>query len=158
MYPKFQSEQTVTIKAPIEKVWEYNMDLSKISDFHPAVDKVDLISEKQFRAEGISYQCNLANSDHKCVEKDIELIPFSKIVTVFTSDTMGLTKLLPDYIVETNFIKIDETSTRVIISHYYSSSIFKEIFLNFFIKRKIAKQTFEMLQGMKKKIEELQEN
>lgn len=155
MYPKFQSMQAITIKAPLEKVWEYNMDLSKIPDFHPAVDKVDLISEKQFREAGISYQCNIANSNHKCVEKDIEVIPFTKIVTVFPSDTMGLTKLLPDYIVETNFIKLDDNTTRVEISHYYSSSKFKVIVLNFFIKRKLTKQTLEMLRGMKKKIEEI---
>ncbi|MBK8955118.1 MAG: SRPBCC family protein [Saprospiraceae bacterium] len=154
MNQKFQSKQEIIINAPIETVWEYNMDLSKIPDFHPTVSKVDLISNTQFRETGVSYQCNIVNSQHKCVEKDIEIIPHSKIVTVFPSDTMGLSKLLPDYIVETNFIKVDDRSTRVEILHYYSSSKLKVMILNFFIKRKMAKQTLEMLIGMKKKIEE----
>jgi uncharacterized membrane protein len=47
MKSKFQSKQEVVINAPLEKVWDYNQDLSKIADYHPQVDKVDLISGKQ---------------------------------------------------------------------------------------------------------------
>ncbi|MEP7322127.1 MAG: SRPBCC family protein [Saprospiraceae bacterium] len=49
MKPKFQSKQSIIIHAPIEKVWEYNQDLSKIADYHPRVSKVDLISGAPFR-------------------------------------------------------------------------------------------------------------
>ncbi|MEP7322124.1 MAG: SRPBCC family protein [Saprospiraceae bacterium] len=49
MNPKFQSKQSIIIHAPIEKVWEYNQDLSKIADYHPRVSKVDLISGAPFR-------------------------------------------------------------------------------------------------------------
>ena len=44
MKPKFQSRQQVIVNAPLEKVWEYNMDLSKIAEYHPRVNKVDLVS------------------------------------------------------------------------------------------------------------------
>jgi hypothetical protein len=153
MKPKFQSKQEIIINAPIEKVWEYNQDLSKIAEYHPRVDKVDLISDKQFREAGVSYQCHINGGKHTCIEKDIEIVPMQKIVTVFTSDTMGLTKLLPDYIVESNVSKIDANSTRVEIAHYYSSSKWKIRLLNFYIKRKVARETQETLNAMKTVIE-----
>ena len=153
MKPKFQSKQSVIINAPIEKVWEFNQDLSKIADYHPRVSKVDLMSGKQFREAGVAYQCHLADGKNTCVEKDVEIIPMEKIVTVLPSDTMGLTKLLPDYLVETTFRKIDDKTTKMQISHFYSSSAFKVWLLNFIIKRKIARETKDTLNAIKKKIE-----
>ena len=76
-----------------------------------------------------------------------------KIVTVFIGDTMGLTQLLPDYIVESTVNEIGNNSTRVEISHYYSSSKWKAWLLNFFIKGKIARETMDTLNAMKKNIE-----
>jgi len=151
--PKFQSKKSVIINAPIEKVWEYNQDLSKIADYHPRVNKVSLISGKQFREVGASYQCHLADGKNTCIEKDIEIIPMEKIVTVFPSDTMGLSKLLPDYVVESTLKKIDDKTTKVEISHFYSNSKFKVWLLNFIIKPKIARETTDMLNAMKNKIE-----
>jgi Polyketide cyclase / dehydrase and lipid transport len=151
--PKFQSRQSVTINAPLEKVWEFGQDLSRIADYHPRVNKVDLISGKQFREAGAAYQCHLSDGKNTCIEKDIEIIPMEKIVTVFVSDTMGFTKLLPDYVVETTFKKIDDNRTQVEISHFYSSSKFKVLLLNFIIKSKIARETIEMLNSSKKMIE-----
>jgi hypothetical protein len=151
--PKFQSRQSVTIISPLEKVWEFGRDLSRIAEYHPRVNKVDLISGKQFREVGVAYQCHLSDGKNTCTEKDIEIIPMEKVVTVFLSDTMGLTKLLPDYVVETTLIKIDEQITKIEISHYYSSAKLKVWFLNFVIKRKVAKETQDMLNAMKKTIE-----
>jgi len=153
MRPKFQSKQSVIINAPIEKVWEYNQDLLKIADYHPRVNKVDLISGRQFREVGVAYQCHLKDGKNTCIEKDIEIIPMEKIVTVFSSDTMGLTKLLPDYIVESTVKKNDDKTTKVEISHFYSSSKFKVWLLNFIIKPKIARETTVTLNAMKNKIE-----
>lgn len=154
MKPKFQSRQEVIINAPVEKVWEFNQDLSKIAKYHPRVDKVDLISGKRFREAGVAYQCHIAGGKHTCIEKDIEIVPMEKIVTVFPSDTMGLTKLLPDYVVESSLSKIDANTTRIDIAHYYSSSKWKVKLLNYYIKRKIARETQETLNGMKKAIED----
>jgi hypothetical protein len=106
--PKFQSRQSVRINTPLEKVWEFGQDLSRIAEYHPRVNKVDLISGKRFRETGAAYKCNLSDGKNSCIEKDIEIIPMEKIVTVFVSDTMGITKLLPDYIVEFLFkLKIE---------------------------------------------------
>jgi Polyketide cyclase / dehydrase and lipid transport len=153
MRPKFQSKQSIIIHAPIEKVWEFNQDLSRIPQYHPRVHKVDLISGKQFREAGVAYQCHLSDGKNTCIEKDIEIVPMEKIVTIFLSDTMGLTKLLPDYMVESTLKKMDDRSAEVAISHFYSNSKWKVWLLNLFIKRKIARETMDMLNSMKKKIE-----
>jgi Polyketide cyclase / dehydrase and lipid transport len=153
MRPKFQSKQSVIINAPVEKVWEFNQDLSRIAAYHPRVNKVDLISGKQFREAGVAYQCHLSDGKNTCIEKDIEIVPMEKIVTVFLSDTMGLTKLLPDYIVESTLKKIDDKSTKVEIAHFYSSSKWKVWLLNLIIKRKVARETMDTLNAMKKNIE-----
>jgi hypothetical protein len=153
MRPKFQSKQSVIIHAPLDQVWDFNQDLTKIARYHPRVNKVDLVSGKQFREAGVAYQCHLSDGKNTCVEKDIEIIPKEKIVTVFLSDSMGLTKLLPDYVVESTLHKVDSYSTKVEISHFYSSSKLKVWLLNFVIKRKVARETMEMLHAMKKNIE-----
>ena len=154
MKPKFQSKQKIIINAPLDKVWEFNQDLTKIPEFHPRVNKVDLISDKQFREVGASYKCNLIDGKNTCVEKDIEIIPMEKLVTEMSDDTMGLTKLLPDYIVETIFTKIDNKSTKIEMLHYYSNKKILVFLLNFLIKNKITKETMKTLNGMKKWIEE----
>jgi len=153
MRPKFQSRQSVTINAPLEKVWEFGQDLSRIAEYHPRVNKVDLISGKQFREAGVAYQCHLSDGKNTCIEKDIEIIPMEKIVTVFLSDTMGLTKLLPDYTVETALKKNDDQTTQIEISHFYSSSKLKAWLLNFIIRKKIARDTMDTLIASKKSIE-----
>ena len=153
MRPKFQSSQSVSINATLEKVWTYGLDLSRIPTYHPRVNKVELVSGKQFREEGVAYQCHLADGKNTCVEKDIEIVPMEKVVTIFLSDTMGLTKLLPDYVVETTLQKISDGETQLKIAHYYSSSKLKVRLINFIIKRKIAGETQDMLNGLKKAIE-----
>ena len=47
--PPLRSWQSVIIDAPLEIVWEYNSDLSRIADFHPRVDKVELIDGRSQR-------------------------------------------------------------------------------------------------------------
>jgi hypothetical protein len=129
------------------------MDLSKIAAYHPRVNKVDLISGKQFREAGVSYQCHLIDGKNTCIEKDIEIVPLQKLVTVFSDDTMGLTKLLPDYVVESTLSKVGENATKVEMSHFYSSSKPVVWLLNFYIKRKLARETQDTLNAMKRSIE-----
>jgi len=154
MLPPFQSKQSIIIHAPRKIVWEFNQDLSKISEFHPRVAKVELISGKQFRDAGVAYRCHMSDGKNTCIEKDIEIVPMERILTELPSDTMGITKLLPDYVVETTFHPVNEKSTRVEIAHFYSVSKWYIRLLNLFIRNRIAKQTREMLKAMKKKIED----
>ena len=153
MKPKFQSKQEVTINASVEKVWEFNQDLTKIAQYHPRVNKVDLVSDKAFRGVGVAYQCHLRDGKNTCIEKDIEIIPMQKIVTVFLEDTMGLTKLLNDYVVEATLTKLDESKTKIEFHHFYSTKSLKVKLLNLVIRPKLARESQDTLNAMKKAIE-----
>jgi hypothetical protein len=67
----------------------------------------------------------LGGGKHTCVEKDIEIIPMQKLVTVLPEDTFGISKVLPDYVVETTVHRVGQSSTKVEISHYYSTPTLK---------------------------------
>lgn len=153
MRPPFRSKQQVIIDAPLEAVWAFSMDLSKIPEFHPRVFKVDLTDGRRFREAGVSYQCHLSGGKHTCIEKDIEIIPLEKIVTVLPSDTFGITKILSDYTVETTFRKLGNCSTQVEIRHYYSTRTLKAKLFNFVAKGKIARETQATLKAAKAVIE-----
>jgi Polyketide cyclase / dehydrase and lipid transport len=143
----------VIINAPLEAVWSFSMDLTKIPEFHPRVVKVDLLSGKTFREPGAAYRCHLSGGKHTCIEKDIEIIPLEKIVTVLPEDTFGISKILSDYRVETTFQELGDRSTKVAISHYYSTSTLKAWLLNLIAKGKIARETQETLNSAKTTIE-----
>ena len=49
MKPPFRSTQAVIINAPLEAVWAFSMDITKIPEFHPRVVKVELLSGKALR-------------------------------------------------------------------------------------------------------------
>ncbi len=153
MRPPFRSKQEVIIHAPLETVWSFSMDLTKIPEFHPRVSKVDLIDGKAIREPGVSYQCHLSGGKHTCVEKDIEIGPFEKIVTVLPEDTFGISKIFTDYTVETTFRKLGDASTKVAIAHYYSTPSLKAKLLNLIAKGKIARETQATLNGAKAAIE-----
>ena len=129
------------------------MDLTKIPQFHPRVFKVDLLDGKAFREPGVSYQCHLSGGKHSCIEKDIEIVPLQKIVTLLPQDTFGISRILTDYTVETTFRKLGDASTMVEISHYYSTTSLKAKLLNLIVKGKIARDTRATLNAAKAAIE-----
>ena len=153
MRPPFRSKQEVIINAPLEAVWSFSMDLTKIPEFHPRVFKVDLLAGKAFREAGVSYQCHLSGGKHTCIEKDIEIVPREKIVTVLPQDTFGISKILSDYRVETTFQKLGDSSTKVEISHYYSTKTLRAMLLNLIARRKIARETQATLTAARAAIE-----
>jgi len=154
MNPPFRSKQEVIINAPLETVWEFGMDITRIPSFHPRVVKVELLSGKARREPGVSYLCHLAGGKHTCVEKDIEIVPMQKVVTVLPEDTFGISKILPDYVVETTVHRVGQSSTKMEISHYYSTPTLKAKLLNLIARRKIARNTQATLNGIKAAIEE----
>ena len=153
MRPPFRSKQEVIIDASFEAVWAFNMDLSRIPEFHPRVFKVDLIDGKAFREPGIGYQCHLSGGKHTCVERDIEIVPMERIVTVLPQDTFGISKILSDYTVETTFQKLGDCSTKMRISHFYSTSSLKAKLLNLIAKGRIARETRATLVAIKGAVE-----
>jgi len=156
MKPPFRSTQAVIVNAPLEAVWAFSVDITKIPEFHPRVVKVELLSGKALREPGVSYQCYLSGGKHTCVEKDIEILPMQKIVTVLPEDTFGISKILPDYVVETTFHKVGQSSTKVEISHYYSTPTLKAKLLNLISKRRISRDTQATLNAAKAAIETVQ--
>ena len=129
------------------------MDLTKIPEFHPRVFKADLLAGKAFRQAGVSYQCHLSGGKHTCIEKDIEIVPLQKIVTVLPEDTFGVSRILSDYTVETTFQKLGDFSTKMEMSHYYSTRSLKAKLLNLIAKGKIARETQATLKGIKAAVE-----
>jgi hypothetical protein len=129
------------------------MDLTKIPEFHPRVFKVDLIDGKASREPGVSYLCHLSGGKHTCIEKDIEIVPLQKIVTVLPEDTFGISRILGDYTVETTFRKLGDASTKVEIRHYYSTPSLKAKLLNVIARGKIARETQATLNAAKATIE-----
>ena len=79
------------------------MDITGIPTFHPRVVKVEPLSCKALREPGVTYQCHLSGGKHTCVEKDIEIVSMERIATILPEDTFGISKILPDYVVETRF-------------------------------------------------------
>jgi hypothetical protein len=77
-----------------------------------------------------------------------------KLVTVLPEDTFGISKVLPDYVVETTLHRVGPSSTNIEISHYYSTPTLKAKLLNLIARRKIAHDTQDTLNGMKAAIEE----
>jgi hypothetical protein len=152
-FPPFQSRQEVVIHAPLQVVWEFNQDLTNIAEYHPRVKRVDLISGKRRREEGVAYMCYLKDGKNTCVEKDIEVVPMERIVTALPEDTMGITKMLPDYLVETKLTPVASHETKVEFSHYYSTKSLKAKLFNIIAKRKIAQDSQNTLDAIKRIIE-----
>jgi len=152
--PPLQSRQFIIINMALQKVWEFNQDLSKIAAYHPKVNRVDFLSGSSTRKAGVAYRCHLKDGKNNCVEEDIEVCPMEKIVTRLPEDTMGLTKLLPDYIVETTFTAQGEKATKMEFSHYYSISSLPAKLISGIAKQRIAKESDETLCAIKDAIEQ----
>ncbi len=154
-FPPFQSRQEVVIHAPLQAVWDYNQDLTNIAEYHPRVKRVELISGKREREQGVAYRCYLKDGKNSCVEKDLEVVPMERIVTALPEDTMGITKMLPDYLVEARLTPLGKNETRVEFRHYYSTTSLKAKLFNIIAKGKIAQDAQDTLKAMKRAIEKL---
>ena len=152
-FPPFQARQEVVIHASLQAVWDFNQDLTSIATYHPRVERVELISGKRQRGNGVAYKCHLKDGKNTCVEKDIEVVPMERIVTALPEDTMGITKMLPDYVVEAKLTPLTENETKVEFRHYYSTKSLKARLFNVIAKRKIARDSQNTLKAMKRTIE-----
>lgn len=151
--PPFQSKQSIVICAPLQTVWDFNQDLSKIAEYHPRVSKVEFVSGTSKREAGVSYMCHMKDGKNTCTERDIEVIPMDRIVTILPEDTMGICKILPDYVVETTFTPLDGNTTKMEFSHYYSTNSLKGKMANLVARPKIAKESQDTLVAIKDAIE-----
>ena len=152
---RLRSEQEVDIEAPLEAVWGYAMDISKIPEFHPRVDSVDLISGTDRRAEGVEYRCNIhrGRGAGSCVERVVEVAPYKSVATTIPSDTWGLSRLFKAYLVDSLLAPIDETHTRLTIRQYFATPTLKSKLVALVATPRINRQTAEMLRGLKQGVE-----
>jgi hypothetical protein len=153
MTASFRSRQVVLIEAPLAEVWEFNLDLSRIAQYHPRVDKVDLVDGTSRRGAGVAYQCHLKGSRHTCTERDVEVVPMERIVTEFVTDSFGISRLLPDYRVVSSVAAEGNSRTRVEFAHFYSTNSLKAKLFHWIAGRRIAKESQETLNAMKAAIE-----
>jgi uncharacterized protein YndB with AHSA1/START domain len=143
----------VTIDAPPEVVWEYNADLARIAEFHPRVDRVELIDGQSRRAAGVGYKCHLRGGRHTCVERDVEVVPLERIVTTLAEDSFGVARLLPDYRVVSTLERVGAGRTRVEFRHHYSIRGWKAWLFHWVAARRIASESQATLNAMKQAIE-----
>ena len=68
---------------------------------------------------------------------------------VVPQDTFGISEVLRDYTVETTFQKLADSSTKVEISHYYSTPTLKARLLNLIAGGQIARETHATLTAIK---------
>lgn len=151
--PPFRARQEIVIDAPLATVWEFNQDLGRIADYHPRVSRVSLLSGTGRRGAGVAYMCHLKDGKNTCVERDLEVVPMERIVTALPEDSMGLSKLFPDYIVESTLTPLGAEATRVEFRHYYSTPTLKAWLAHWLAGRKIAREARETLEAMKQAIE-----
>jgi hypothetical protein len=86
------------------------------------------------------------------VGKDLEVVPMERIVTAFPEDTMGITKLPPDYVVEARLTPLAEDETKVEFRHYYSTRSLETKFFTPITRKKIARDAQNTLEAMKSTI------
>jgi hypothetical protein len=153
-FPPFQSRQEVVIHAPLQAIWEFSQDLTNIAAYHPRVKRVDLISGKSRREQGVAYRCYLTDGKNTCVEKDLVVVPMERIVTALPEDTMGITNMLPDYLVEARLTPLAEHETKVEFRHFYSTKSLKAKLFTVIAKKKIARDSQSTLEAIKRTIEQ----
>ena len=103
--------------------------------------------------QGVASWCYLKDGNNTCVENDLEVVPMERIVTALPEDTMGITKMLPDYLVETRCTPLAENETKIEFSHYYSTKSLKAKLFTLIAKRKMARDAQNTLDAMKSTIE-----
>ena len=143
------------IAAPLEEVWTYGMDLSKIpeSEYNLRVAKVELEGGDSQRAAGVSYHCHLVGGRHSCTEEDVEIVPMAGIVTRLPFDTLGISALLRDYTVETSLPALDARTTQVAMSHFYATPTLRSCLLDWIGRDTIGRNTLATLRTLKARIE-----
>jgi len=154
----FRGEQTVTIRAPRAQIWRYAMDLAKVPEYNPRVARVESASGDGQRAAGVKYRCHLVGGAHHCTEEDVEIVPMERLVTRMVDDTLGLTARLKDYTVETTLTELDARTTRVMMSHFYSTPTLGSHLLTWLARDKISRNTEATLLMLKAQIESATED
>lgn len=158
MNNELQIEAKVIIDASLEKVWDLNMDILKIPEYHPDVKKVEFISGNSQREEGVIYQLDIIQGKGKkaTIEKVkvVRVVPYKKLLTIVLENSSLASKLFSSIRVETLFKKITDRTTKIIIHEYLQTKNILYKFLFSIGKGGVKNQIQSLLDSMKKYAEQ----
>jgi uncharacterized membrane protein len=151
---------SVLVDAPLEDVWAFGMDITKIEQFHPRVDRVTLLDGVSIRAPGVSYQCNILSGRGRgsCVEKVTEVIPLQSFTTEMPTDSWGIAATLRDLRAITSFEPVGKSQTKVTIRILFDVPTLKAKLLALIVDRQLKGQTQQTLNAIKQMIESSSHN
>jgi hypothetical protein len=152
MRGKFQSSVRIKIQCSAEGVWEIIDDITLIPEYHPEVDKVDLISGQSKRGVGVKYQCSiLEGRTGTCVEEVVEYVPHEKMSTAMPQDSWGISTMLADFVVDTTVHPIDDDSCFLQFDAYYNPIGLQYKILNaLMLRRTFRKKSQSVMEGIKR--------
>ena len=145
----------IEIYAPRNIVGKYIDDLSLITSFHPVVERVDLLSGKQYRDVGVKYQCVIpkGSKEWTCIEEVTEYEKDKRMVTVSSGGTLDFEKYLGGFTSELLLGDLGINKTLLTLKNYYTPKGFIGNIINIFFKWKFKRQFFNTFIGLKELIE-----
>jgi len=156
MNQKAQWTVEIVVDAPLKRVWEVANDITLIPQYHPEVDKVDLIAGQAKRSVGTKYQCNILEGRRagSCVEEVVAYEPERMVATEMVSDTWGMDRMLSDFRVVSTVSRHTETSTILKFQAFYEPVGLKNRLLNaLFLRRAIRRRSLAVMNGIKRVVE-----
>ena len=153
MNQKAQWTVEIVVDASLKRVWEVAEDIRLIPQYHPEVDKVDLIAGPAKRSLGTRYQCNILEGRRagSCVEEVVAYEPERMLATRMVSDTWGIDRVLTDFTVVSTVSRRTETSTILKFQGFYEPVGWKYRLLNaLFLRRAIRRRSLAVMNGIKR--------
>jgi len=153
MNQKLQWTVEIVVDAPLKRVWEVADDITLIPQYHPEVDKVDLIAGQAKQSLGARYQCHILEGRRagSCVEEVVAYEPERMVTTSMVSDTWGIDRMLTNYRVEATVSRHSETSTILKFQGFYEPVGLKYRLLNaLFLRRAIRRRSLAVMNGIKR--------
>jgi len=153
MNQKAQWKIEIVVDAPLKRVWEVGEDITLIPQYHPEVDKVDLIEGQAKRTLGTKYRCNILEGRRagSCVEEVVACEPERMLATRMVSDTWGVARMLTNFTVEATVSRRTETSTVLKLQAFYEPVGFKNRVLNALVlRRALRRRSLAVLSGIKR--------
>jgi uncharacterized protein YndB with AHSA1/START domain len=147
----------IVVDAPLKRVWEVAEDITLIPQYHPEVDKVDLLGGQAKRSLGTKYQCNIlvGRRAGSCVEEVVAYEPERMVATRMVSDTWGIDRMLTNFMVEATVTRRTETSTILTFQAFYEPVGLKNRVLNALVlRRAIRRRSLAVMNGIKRVAEE----
>ena len=156
MNQKAQWTVEIVVDAPLKRVWEVANDITLIPQYHPEVDKVDLIAGQAKRSLGAKYRCNILEGRRagSCVEEVVAYEPERMVATEMVSDTWGIDRMLSDFRVVSTVSRHTETSTILKFQAFYEPVGLKNRLLNaLFLRRALRRRSLGVMNGIKRVVE-----